>query len=237
MARVPVRVFVAEVALAEVDAARDSGVDHPLQRAVDGRAADPAVLRADQLDELVRAEVPFLLHEEVDDDVALARTAAAGGPMLLNELGSRGNRHSSGIAQALNDEPHPQVDLAFGFLMVKPPPMVLSTKSTSAPFEVPQADRVDEQPDAVDFEHLVGRGLALTTLVDHQPVLEAGTAAALHEDAQARAGFLFLGQELGDLVCRRFGHVNHDPIIAVRTGHGSIAAPSSLGRSLAQQTS
>ena len=138
----PVRVFEPEVALAEVDAARDAGVDHPLQRAVDGRAADPRVLRADQLDELVRAEVPFLLHEEVDDDVALARTAAAGGPMLLDELGGeRESGHSSGIAQALNDEPHPQVDLAFGFLMVKPPPMLLSTKSTSAPFEVPQADR------------------------------------------------------------------------------------------------
>src|SRR5688572_2904075 len=35
--------------------------------------------------------------------------------------------------QALKDEPQPQVDLAFGFLMVNPPPMLLSTKSTSAP--------------------------------------------------------------------------------------------------------
>ena len=33
----------------------------------------------------------------------------------------------------LNDEPQPQVDFAFGFLMVKPPPVMLSTKSTSAP--------------------------------------------------------------------------------------------------------
>src|SRR5207253_9654779 len=31
------------------------------------------------------------------------------------------------------DEPQPQVDLAVGFLMVKPPPVTLSTKSTSAP--------------------------------------------------------------------------------------------------------
>ena len=33
----------------------------------------------------------------------------------------------------LNDEPQPQVDVAFGFLMVKPPPVTVSTKSTSAP--------------------------------------------------------------------------------------------------------
>ncbi len=35
---------------------------------------------------------------------------------------------------ALNDDPQPQVDFAFGFLMVKPPPVMVSTKSTSAPF-------------------------------------------------------------------------------------------------------
>ena len=35
---------------------------------------------------------------------------------------------------ALNDDPQPQVELAFGFLMVKPPPVMVSTKSTSAPF-------------------------------------------------------------------------------------------------------
>src|SRR4029450_1944749 len=33
-----------------------------------------------------------------------------------------------------NDWPQPQVDVAFGFLIVKPPPVIVSTKSTSAPF-------------------------------------------------------------------------------------------------------
>src|SRR6185312_13941965 len=33
-----------------------------------------------------------------------------------------------------NDDPQPQVDFALGFLMVKPPPVIVSTKSTSAPF-------------------------------------------------------------------------------------------------------
>src|SRR6266550_9055461 len=34
-----------------------------------------------------------------------------------------------------NDDPQPQVDVAFGFLIVKPPPVMVSTKSTSAPFK------------------------------------------------------------------------------------------------------
>src|SRR5205814_6887328 len=34
-----------------------------------------------------------------------------------------------------NDEPHPHVDVAFGFLIVNPPPVTVSTKSTSAPFK------------------------------------------------------------------------------------------------------
>src|SRR4029450_11521627 len=33
-----------------------------------------------------------------------------------------------------NDEPQPQVEVAFGFLIVNPPPVTVSTKSTSAPF-------------------------------------------------------------------------------------------------------
>src|SRR5262245_33586619 len=32
-----------------------------------------------------------------------------------------------------NDWPQPQVEVAFGFLIVKPPPVIVSTKSTSAP--------------------------------------------------------------------------------------------------------
>src|SRR6185503_15694036 len=32
-----------------------------------------------------------------------------------------------------NEEPQPQVDVACGFLIVKPPPVIVSTKSTSAP--------------------------------------------------------------------------------------------------------
>ena len=42
-------------------------------------------------------------------------------------------------------------------------------------------------------------------LFDHQPVLEARAAAALHEHAQAAVGLAFFGQQLVDLRRRRFG--------------------------------
>ena len=102
----------------------------------------------------------------------------------------------------VNDWPQPQVEVAFGFLMVKPPPVTVSTKSTSAPVEVPNADGIDEQLDAVRLVDLVARALAV--LLDHQAVLEARTAAALHEHAQAAAGLVLFGQQLVDLVRRRF---------------------------------
>src|SRR5580765_1053605 len=80
--------------------------------------------------------------------------------------------------------------------------------------QVPNADRIHEQLDAVRFEHLVARPLAV--LFDHQAVLETRTAAALDEHAQAAAAFLFLGQQVVNLGCRRFGYVNHANIIARR---------------------
>ena len=72
MARVPVRVLEAEPALAEIHLARDARVHHPLQRAVDGGAADALVLAADQIDEVVGAEVSLLAEEHVHDPIALA---------------------------------------------------------------------------------------------------------------------------------------------------------------------
>ena len=52
------------------------------------------------------------------------------------------------------DDPQPHVDLAFGLLMVNPPPVMVSTKSTSAFFKILDADRVDEQLDTVRLEDL-----------------------------------------------------------------------------------
>ena len=45
--RVPVRMFEAEPALAEIDLAGDARVHHPLQGAIDGGAADALILAAD----------------------------------------------------------------------------------------------------------------------------------------------------------------------------------------------
>ena len=56
--RLAVGVLEPEAAFAEVDLAGDAGVHHPLQRAVDGGAADALIFLADQIDEIVGAEVP-----------------------------------------------------------------------------------------------------------------------------------------------------------------------------------
>ena len=77
VARLPVRVLEPEAPFTEVDFAGDAGVDHPLQRAIDGRAADAVVLATNQIDEIVRAEVPLLAQEEVDDLLTFVRVLAA----------------------------------------------------------------------------------------------------------------------------------------------------------------
>ena len=78
VARMAVRVLEAEAAFAEIHFAGDARIHHPLQRAVYRRAADAAIFLADQIDEVVGAEVPFLAQEGVNDEVALAGALAAG---------------------------------------------------------------------------------------------------------------------------------------------------------------
>ena len=75
--RLTVRMLEPEAALAEVDLARDAGVDHPLQRAVDGRAADAMIVLADQIDEIVGAEMAFLTQEHIDNLLPLAGALAS----------------------------------------------------------------------------------------------------------------------------------------------------------------
>ena len=102
----------------------------------------------------------------------------------------------------VNELPHPQVDVAFGFLIVNPPPVTVSTKSTSAPFRYRMLIGIDEELHAVRLVHLIAGALAV--LLDHQPVLEARTAAALHEHAQAAAALVLFSQKLGDLASPPF---------------------------------
>ena len=77
--RLAVRMLEPGPPLAEVHLARDPGVHHPLQRPVDGGAADAAVLLADQVDQVVGAEVPVLAHERVDNLLPLAGSACRRG--------------------------------------------------------------------------------------------------------------------------------------------------------------
>ena len=76
--RLPVRVLETESALAEIDLAGNAGVHHPLQGAVDGGAADAMIFFANQVDEIVGAEMPFLTQEHVDNLLPLAGALAAG---------------------------------------------------------------------------------------------------------------------------------------------------------------
>ena len=79
-----VRVLEAETALAEVDPPGDAGVDHPLQRAIDGGPADALVFLAHQVDEVVGAQVAFLAQEDPDHEVAFAGALAARRPQAFD---------------------------------------------------------------------------------------------------------------------------------------------------------
>src|SRR3954471_9327328 len=103
----------------------DPGGDHPLQRAVDRRPADPGFFQTNEVVQLVRGEVPLLPQEDVENTVAFPR------PLPASRAKAR--EVQSALYSTENDWPQPQVDLAFGFLIVKPPPVMVSTKSTSAP--------------------------------------------------------------------------------------------------------
>ena len=78
MTRMTVRGLEARAAFAEVDFPRDASADHPLQRPVDGRPADAGRLAADEIEQVVCTDVPFLAQEDREDSIALARTLTAG---------------------------------------------------------------------------------------------------------------------------------------------------------------
>src|SRR5439155_25043494 len=59
-----VRGLESRVALAEIDLSRDAGADHPLQRSIDGRAADARILAVDEVRQIVRARMPLLAEKD-----------------------------------------------------------------------------------------------------------------------------------------------------------------------------
>src|SRR5579864_7945037 len=73
----PVRGFEARPALPEIDLARHAGLDHPLERAVHRRPSDAGRFAPNGLDEIVRAEVPFLTEKDLEDAIAFGRVFAA----------------------------------------------------------------------------------------------------------------------------------------------------------------
>ena len=193
----PVRMLEAESALAEIDLAGDPGVHHPLQRAVDGGAADLVVLAPDQIEEIVGAEMAFLAEKDVDDEVALARALAT---RRTNAVEIGGSRFRSASALARGAIPVARLDVeglaaAAGRLRVR-----VADREAAAgdvvdeidfrALQVTRADRVDEQADAVRFDALIGVGLPLA-FVDHEPVLKARAAAALNEHTKRGRGFAF----------------------------------------------
>ena len=78
MPGLPVGMLEAESPFTEIDAAGDAGVHHPLQRAVDGGSADAVTFFADEIDEIVGAEMTFLTQEDVDNLLPLAGALATG---------------------------------------------------------------------------------------------------------------------------------------------------------------
>jgi hypothetical protein len=78
VARMPVGMLEAETAFAEIDLARDAGLHHPLQRAVDGGAAQSVIFALDEIDEIIGAQMSLLAEEHVDDQIAFAGPLGAG---------------------------------------------------------------------------------------------------------------------------------------------------------------
>ena len=77
VARLAVGMFEAKATLAKIDLARDPGLHHPLQRAVDGGPADTLILATNEIDQIVGTEVPFLPQEDVNDLFSLTGPLAA----------------------------------------------------------------------------------------------------------------------------------------------------------------
>src|SRR5436853_5169118 len=72
--------------------------------------------------------------------------------------------------------------------------------------EIADAHGIDEELHAVGLEHLIANA---AVLFDHQPVLESGTAAPLHEHAESAAGLVLFTQQLVDFRGCRGRNIHH----------------------------
>jgi hypothetical protein len=103
----PVRVLKPELPPAEVHPAGNARLDHPLQRAVDRRAADTPVVPANERDQLVGGQVPALAQKEIHDPVAFPGSTTAGRTMGVDELswGQHGCDRPGGAAVSAGATP------------------------------------------------------------------------------------------------------------------------------------
>src|SRR5260221_11526719 len=70
----------ARAALTEVHLACEPRPHHPLQRAIHSGAADAWILAADEIAQIVGAQVAFLAHEDRENPIAFAGPLATSGP-------------------------------------------------------------------------------------------------------------------------------------------------------------
>src|SRR5215216_8029933 len=77
VAWLPIGMLETEATFTEVNFAGDTGIDHPLEGAINGRPADALIFAPADVDEVVGAEVPLLAEKHVDDLLALAGALAA----------------------------------------------------------------------------------------------------------------------------------------------------------------
>src|SRR5690606_25301115 len=82
--------------------------------------------------------------------------------------------------------------------------------------QVAHADGIDIEADAIRLDDLVDVGGTFAFL-DHEAILEAGTPAALHEDAQPGVGPALFGEQLGNLLGSRAGDGDHGCDVSHRT--------------------
>src|SRR5262245_31185030 len=73
--------------------------------------------------------------------------------------------------------------------------------------QITDADRIDVELHAMRFVDLIAHALAV--LLDHQPVLEAGTPAALDENKETAARLVLLRKQLIDFRRGRFRYIDH----------------------------
>src|SRR5688572_19827862 len=78
-----VGVFEPKPTLTEINLAGNARFHHPLQRAINGGAADPVIFALDQVNEVVGAEVSLLPEEHVHDQIAFAGAFGASRPELI----------------------------------------------------------------------------------------------------------------------------------------------------------